>query len=76
MAILARLGARLAGVLTVAVVPRRADALVCADVPAPEVVLALAAVAAATEALSAVRAAMSPAATRRVPRRVLFTARQ
>jgi hypothetical protein len=76
MAIWARLGPRRAGLLTAAVVLACADALACAEVLAPAVVLALAAVAATTEALIAVQTAMSPPATRRVPRRVFFTARQ
>jgi hypothetical protein len=76
MAICARLGGRCAGLLSAAVVRACADALARIDVAAPEVVLALAAVAAAAEALIAVKAAMSPAATGQVPRRMLFTARQ
>jgi hypothetical protein len=73
MTIWARLGPRCAGPLTVAVVRACADALARIDVPAP-VVLALAAVAAATEALIAAQTAMRLVVTRRIPRGVLFTA--
>jgi len=74
MAICARLGRRCAGLLTAAVVRAWAVALAGIDVPALEVVLAVAVVATATEAVIAVKAAMSPAVTGRVPRKMLFTA--
>jgi hypothetical protein len=47
--------------------------LTCAEVLARAAVLASAAVAVATDALIAVQAAMRPAATRRLPRRVFPT---
>jgi hypothetical protein len=68
MAICARLGPRRAGLLVVALVLARAELL------ARAAVLALAAVAVATIALSAVQAAMRPAATTRLPR-IMFVTR-